>query len=77
MCPIVFYPDDQAVFTPETTHGMATVLDAVCRELHVPETALEERQIIAARILDLARGGVTDVETLRSRVLSEARRTAA
>jgi hypothetical protein len=48
----------------------------VCAELHIPASNNEAREIIAARIIDLARGGRIDADALRERVLLESKAVA-
>ncbi len=64
--------DNVGAFGPQMVHEMATALDDVCRALCVPDDAMEERRIIAMRLIDLVRGGMTDAEALCGRVLREA-----
>ena len=64
--------DEMSAFEPRVIQAMSSALDDVCRALRVPHDAVAERHIIAARILDLARGGMTDPESLCGRVLYEA-----
>jgi hypothetical protein len=73
MSDISLLPDDQSAFAPEETHAMSVAFDEVCRALNVAPTAARERQIIATRILDLARSGHADAAAISRRVLSEAR----
>lgn len=62
---------DTATFDPETTAAMAMALDQVCEALKIncDKTA---REVIAARIIELARRGEHDATKLRDRVLVEA-----
>ena len=65
-------PEDSA-FGPETTASMAAALEDVCRALKVGGNK-QDREVLAIRIIDLARGGERDRNRLRKRVLMEARR---
>lgn len=58
-------------FDPETVAAMATALDQVCAALRINGDATA-REVIATRIIELARRGESDAEKLRDRVLSEA-----
>jgi hypothetical protein len=49
---------------------MSTALDDVCKSLNLPDGSLE-REVIATRIIDLARGGIRSPTVLRDRVLQE------
>ena len=58
-------------FDPETIAAMATALEQVCDTLRINGDATA-REVIATRIIELARRGENDAEKLRDRVLSEA-----
>ena len=62
-----------AVFDPEATHALALAFDDICRDMNLADTASSAREIVAARVIDLAREGVVDPKILRERVLREAR----
>jgi hypothetical protein len=64
---------EQGVFDPETTAVMAGALADVCHALNVNDNE-QEREILATRIVDLARDGERDRDRLRERVLREADR---
>lgn len=61
---------DCAVFGPEAITAMAEALEQACEMLRI--SGQINREIIAARIIDLARSGVVDASALRDRVLLEA-----
>jgi hypothetical protein len=65
-------PDTRDAFDPETIAAMATALDQVCAALRINGDAIA-REVIATRIIQLARRGENDAENLRDRVLSEAK----
>ena len=65
-------PDDGA-FDPETIASMAAAREGVCRALKVDGNK-QEREVVAIRIIDLARDGEHDRDRLRKRVLLEASR---
>jgi hypothetical protein len=65
------FTHDDPTFEPETTAAMATVLDQVCEALSINGNATA-REVIAVRIIELARRGVRDPIKLRDRVLAEA-----
>jgi tartrate dehydratase beta subunit/fumarate hydratase class I family protein len=58
-------------FGPETTAAMATALEQVCEALRINGDATA-REVIAERIIELARRGEHDPTKLRDRVLDEA-----
>ncbi|HLQ89360.1 MAG TPA: hypothetical protein VK148_04925 [Xanthobacteraceae bacterium] len=66
---IPFLQDD--AFGPDELRAMSTALEEVCRMLEVDHDQ-GAREVIAARILELARRGECDPERLRDRVLREA-----
>ncbi len=57
MAAILPFMRDQSVFEPETTQAMASAFDEVCRALKLTESATNEREIVASKIIDLARRG--------------------
>jgi hypothetical protein len=64
-------PEIKNAFDPETVTAMATALELVCAALRINGDAIA-REVIATRIIKLARRGEDDAEKLRDRVLSEA-----
>jgi hypothetical protein len=67
------YLDDSTVFEPEALRVMSLAFDEACNKLHVFAGDQRGREAVAARIIDLARGGIIDASALRDRVLHEAR----
>jgi hypothetical protein len=65
---IPFMVDD--VFGPDDIKAMSMALDDVCRELQVNGDG--HKEIIAGRIIELARRGERSPTKLRDRVLQEA-----
>jgi hypothetical protein len=63
----------EEAFDPEATATMAAALEDVCRALNVNNND-RDREILATRIIDLARDGERDRSRLRARVLREADR---
>ena len=61
----------EQAFGPETTAAMATALEQVCEVLKINGNATA-REVIAERIIELARRGEHDATKLRDRVLDEA-----
>jgi hypothetical protein len=70
--PIRDYLENQ-VFDPDAIAIMSQALDAACAALQIGADDTHERRVVAARIIDLARGGVADANALRDRVLLEAK----
>jgi hypothetical protein len=69
-----FNPDfDRSAFEPADTVILTRAIDEACEALGVPKDARHDREVIAARIADLARLGVSSAEALRDRVLAETR----
>jgi hypothetical protein len=64
-------PNYEHVFGPEATTAMGSALDQICSVLGVDHDA-GLREIIAGRIIELARRGERDATKLRDRVLMEA-----
>lgn len=62
--------EDQA-FDPEATNAMGAALDEVCAALCI-NGDVRAREVIATKIIDLARRGERDPARLRERVLREA-----
>jgi len=62
-----------AVFDAEATHALALAFDDICAQMNLPQTASAAREIVAARVIDLAREGVFDPQVLLARILHEAR----
>lgn len=50
---------------------MSMALDDICKSLHLAESAIDARQVVAERIIELARQGVRSPTVLRDRVLEE------
>jgi hypothetical protein len=70
MATIIPFLQDEA-FDPDALRAMSTALDEVCRTLQVNGDQ-RAREVIAVRIIELARRGERDPELLRDRVLLEA-----
>jgi hypothetical protein len=61
-----------AVFEPDETYAIAIAFDEICRAMNLPQTATVPREIVAIRVIDLARESLLDPILLRNRVLHEA-----
>jgi len=55
---------------------MSTAFELACADLQVFAGDQRDREIIARRIIDLARGGLVDAAALHQRVVAEARLSA-
>jgi len=75
--PIRQHLPDHHAFEPHHITAMSSALEKVCAELRIYAGDRHGREIIAARIIDLARNGVFDADALRDRVLKESRSAAA
>ena len=64
--------NDQSAFDPDAIDAMSKALEEACKALQV-DGVQKDREVIAARIIDLARNGVVDAKALSERVLAEAR----
>ena len=70
--PIRRHLAEQGAFEPEEIQAMSTAFDEACVALRVFSADERGRQVIATRIIDLARDGVIDPAALRDRVIAEA-----
>ncbi|MEA3132890.1 MAG: hypothetical protein QOG17_736 [Gammaproteobacteria bacterium] len=66
------FPPPEIAFDPEAVQAMSTAFDEICAALHLPACARCEREHVAARVIELARCGLTEPRALRERVLWEA-----
>ena len=69
MATIIPFLQDEA-FDPEALRAMSTALEEVCQTLRVNGDQ-HAREVMALRIIELARRGERDPELLRDRVLRE------
>ena len=65
--------ENQTTFGPEALSVMSRAFNDACNALCIFAGDEHGRQVIAARIIDLASAGVIDANALRDRVLKEAR----
>ncbi len=68
--PIRTYLQSRSAFDPEAISAMSKALEESCAALKI-NGQTKDRQIIAARIIDLARNGVIDPTALRDRVVAK------
>ena len=72
MAPTLAIVRDEPVFDPDATYAMSAAFDAVCIALGLPYGSWREREVIATRIIELARRGERSPDQIRDRVLREA-----
>jgi hypothetical protein len=70
--PIRRYLGDHAAFEAEAIAAMSKALEDACKALHI-NGQLHDREVIATRIIDLARNGVIDATALSERVVAESK----
>jgi hypothetical protein len=73
--PIRRYLEDHAAFEPEDIDAMSKALEDACAALHI-DGEIKHREVVATRIIDLARQGVLDWQTLSARVVEAGVRAA-
>ena len=77
MAVIIPFVKDSGVFNPKDIKAMSKALDDVCKSLDLradhARWADHAREVIARRIVDLARRGIRSPTVLRDRVLHEDR----
>lgn len=66
-----FLQGRENVFDPKDVTAMSMALDDVCKALNLRDDSAA-REVIAVRIIDLAKGGERSPTRLRDRVLHEA-----
>ena len=59
------------VFRPEDIQAMSTVLEDICKILNLADEAKSERELLARKIIALARQGERSAAILRDRMLRE------
>jgi hypothetical protein len=67
-----FLRRDDGVFDPKDVTAMSMALDDICKELNLRDDGAA-REVIAVRIIDLAKSGERSPTRLRDRVLQQAR----
>ena len=68
--PIRRYLNDLDAFEPEVIEAMSKALEETCEALQI-NGRVEDREIIAIRIINLARNGVIDAKAISDRVVAE------
>lgn len=72
MAAILPFWKKDGVFEPEATQAMSDAFEAACRALQLSNGAAREREVVAVRIVELARRGERDPIRLFERVLRDA-----
>jgi hypothetical protein len=67
------YIEDSAAFDPEAIEHMSRAFSAACDELGIFAGDERGREVVAVRIIDLARSGVIHADSLKNRLVQEAR----
>ena len=71
--PISTHLAEQCAFEPEAINAMSKAFDQACASLKIFDGDERGREVVATRIVDLARSGVIDAKALGDRVITEAR----
>jgi hypothetical protein len=71
MATIIPFLERASAFDPSDIEAMSMALDDVCRELKL-DGNVKAREIVAVRIIELARRGERNPAKLRDRLLNEA-----
>ena len=59
------------VFRPQDIQAMSTALEDICKILNLADEAKSERELLAKKIIALARQGERNAALLRDRMLRE------
>jgi hypothetical protein len=70
------YLEDAGAFDPEAIDAMSRAFSDTCMSLRIFADDAYGREVIAIRIIELARRGLTDPAALRDRVVAESRAAA-
>lgn len=71
--PIRRHLNEQSAFEPDAIAAMSKAFEESCAALKIFAGDERGREIVATRIIDLARNGVIDAAALRDRVVQESR----
>jgi hypothetical protein len=66
------FSSEDLVFEPEAMQAMAAAFDAACAALKLPDNAARAREVVAVRIIELARRGEQDPIRLSEHVVRDA-----
>jgi hypothetical protein len=67
------YITDAGAFDPEVVTAMSKAFADTCNALKIFAGDQHGREVVATRIIELARSGVVDPAAIQSRVMAEAR----
>lgn len=70
--PIRIYLSDPSAFDQKAITAMSNALVQACRELSIGSD-VKDREVVAERIIALARTGILDADALATRVVAEAK----
>jgi hypothetical protein len=70
------YFEDAGTFDPDDVDAMARAFSETCTVLKIFAGDAHGREVIATRIIELARSGLTDPAALLDRIVTEARTAA-
>jgi len=72
MVAIIPFSKEECAFDPKDVSAMSLAFDEVCKALDLPADAASAREVIAIRIIELAKRGGRSPTFLRDQVLREA-----
>jgi hypothetical protein len=72
MVAIIPFSREQGSFDPKDVTAMSIAFEEVCKALNLPADAATTREVIAIRIIELAKRGERSATLLRDQVLREA-----
>ena len=72
MVTIIPFSKEQCAFDPKDLSSMSAAFEEVCQALNLPPDAETTREVIAVRIIELAKQGERRSTLLRDQVLREA-----
>ena len=73
MVAILPFSREECAFDPKDVTAMSVAFEEVCKLLDLPADAATTREVIAIRIIELAKGGQRSPTALRDQVLREER----
>jgi hypothetical protein len=68
--------EDAGAFDPEAIEAMSRAFSDACNSLEIFPRDAHAREVVAIRIIELTRRGLTEPNALRERVIAEARAAA-
>lgn len=68
---MVVIDHNESVFEPEAAQAMSHVFDDICAYLQIPNSADRARELIAKRIIEIARQGEREAKWVRDRTLRD------